>query len=51
MSGHIQWRRNWQYATTKEVIAIHEVIDPYDWELDIEFNEDFKLWQKQLDNA
>ena len=36
-------RRNWQYATTKEVLAIHEVIEPYDWKLDIEMNEDFNI--------
>jgi hypothetical protein len=42
--------RNWQYAITKEVLAIHEVIQPYDWELDLVMNADFTLWQKELDN-
>lgn len=42
--------QNWQYATAKEVLAIHEVIDPYDWELDIDMNEDFAKWQKEIDN-
>lgn len=42
--------QNWQYATTKEVLAIHEVIDPYDWQLDIEYNEHFAIWQKEIDN-
>jgi hypothetical protein len=41
-------RRNWQYAITKEVLAIHEVIDPYDWELDIDMNEDFQEWEKEI---
>lgn len=40
--------QNWQYATTKEVLAIHEVIEPYDWELDLEMNPDFALWQKEM---
>ena len=40
--------QNWQYATTKEVLAIHEVIEPYDWELDFEYNPDFALWQKEM---
>ena len=42
--------QNWQYATTKEVLAVHEVIDPYDWELDIDMNEDFAEWQKEIDS-
>lgn len=42
--------QNWQYATTKEVLAIHEVIEPYDWQLDIEYNEDFAKWQNEIDN-
>ncbi len=42
--------QNWQYATTKEVLAVHEVIDPYDWKLDLEMNPDFKLWQEEIDN-
>lgn len=42
--------QNWQYATTKEVLAIHEVIDPYDWQLDIEYNEHFAIWQKEIDS-
>lgn len=41
--------QNWQYASTKEVLAVHEVIDPYDWELDIDMNEDFAQWQKEID--
>jgi len=40
--------QNWQYATTKEVLAIHEVIEPYDWELDLEVNPDFALWEKEM---
>jgi len=40
--------QNWQYATTKEVLAVHEVIEPYDWQLDIQMNEDFALWQKEM---
>ena len=40
--------QNWQYAITKEVLAVHEVIEPYDWELDLDFNPDFKLWQKMF---
>lgn len=42
--------QNWQYATTKEVLAVHEVIEPYDWQLDLEMNPDFALWQKEIDN-
>lgn len=42
--------QNWQYATTKEVLAIHERIDPYDWQLDLETNPDFAIWQKEIDN-
>jgi hypothetical protein len=42
--------QNWQYAITKEVLAIHEVIEPYDWQLDLEMNADFTLWQKELDS-
>jgi len=42
--------QNWQYATTKEVLAIHEVIEPYDWQLDLETNPDFGLWQHELDD-
>jgi hypothetical protein len=41
-------RRNWQYATTKEVLGIHEVIEPYDWKLDLEMNEDFQKWQEEI---
>ena len=55
----IQWKgnkmekkhwQNWQYAITKEVLAIHEVIEPYDWQLDLDINPDFALWQKEIDN-
>jgi hypothetical protein len=42
------YRRNWQYAITKEVLIIHEVIEPYDWNLDIQENPDFEIWQEQL---
>lgn len=41
--------QNWQYAITKEVLAIHEVIEPYDWQLDIEYNKDFAIWQQEID--
>lgn len=40
--------QNWQYATTKEVLAVHEVIEPYDWELDSKFNPAFNLWEKMF---
>ena len=40
--------QNWQYAITKEVLAVHEIIEPYDWELDLDFNPYFKLWQKMF---
>jgi hypothetical protein len=39
-----QYRSNWQFCSTKEVIGIHEVIFPYNWELDLEMNPDFKEW-------
>lgn len=42
--------QNWQYATTKEVLAVHEIINPYDWQLDIETNEDFIQWEKEYNN-
>jgi hypothetical protein len=40
--------KNWQYSSWKEVIAIHEKVDPYDWQLDTEMNEDFKLWEEEM---
>jgi hypothetical protein len=40
--------KNWQYSDTKEVIGVHELIQPYDWELDTEMNEDFELWKEEL---
>jgi hypothetical protein len=42
--------RNWQYGITKEVVAIHEIVNPYDWELDVEMNEDFQLWKQEMSN-
>lgn len=42
------YKRNWQYAITKEVLGMHEIIDPYDWKLDLEMNVDFKIWQKEM---
>jgi hypothetical protein len=42
--------RNWQYGITKEVIAMHEVITPFDWQLDIEMNEDFQSWKEEMSN-
>lgn len=47
-SGFASYSKNWQYAEWKEVIAIHERVDPYDWQLDVEMNEDFKLWEKEI---
>jgi len=44
------YRRNWQYCITKEVLGIHEIIDPYDWKLDLEMNADFKLWDLEMQN-
>ena len=43
-----RYYRNWQYGVTKEVLAVHEVIEPYDWKLDLEMNEDWQLWGNQL---
>jgi hypothetical protein len=43
-----RYRSNWQYAITKEVIAIHEVVEPYDWALDVEENEDFQQWESEI---
>ena len=43
-----RYYRNWQYAITKEVLAIHEVIEPYDWKLDLEMNEDWESWGQQF---
>lgn len=42
------YSRNWQYAITKEVLAIHETISPYDWSLDIEESNDFVMWANEL---
>lgn len=44
------YNRNWQYAITKEVIGMHEVISPYDWNLDLEQNPDFAEWENELQN-
>lgn len=44
------YRKNWQYSITKEVIGMHEVIDPYDWNLDVEENPDFKEWEQEIKN-
>ena len=44
----MKYRENWQYATNKEVIFIHEVVSPYDWELEVETNEHFNLWKKEM---
>jgi hypothetical protein len=35
----------------KEVIGFHETINPYDWNLDIEANKDFKLWEEEMFNS
>lgn len=40
--------RNWQYSTTKEVIGVHEIVEPYDWQLDTEYNENFQKWEDEL---
>ena len=39
-----KYRKNWQFAETKEIIGFHEAVSPYDWALDIELNPNFKLW-------
>lgn len=44
------YRKNWQYSVTKEVLGMHEIIDPYDWKLDLEMNADFKLWDLEMQN-
>lgn len=44
------YRKNWQYSITKEVIGVHEVIEPYDWNLDVEENPDFKEWEQEIKN-
>jgi hypothetical protein len=43
----MSWK-SWQYGDWKEVISFHERVDPYDYELDVEMNPDFALWEKEM---
>lgn len=47
-SNSSPYYKNWQYGTTKEVLAVHERIDPFDIELDTDANPDFALWEKEM---
>lgn len=42
---------NWQYSDTREVIGMHELIQPYDWMLDIEMNQHFEMWKKEMEQG
>jgi hypothetical protein len=42
------YQKDWQYADIKIVLGMHEKIQPFDIELDPEFNDDFKLWAKEM---